>query len=191
MTPDLLREWQRRLGGHYAGEVEHGERVAVYAVAAAHRLGWDDDALRTLRFAAALHDVGKSALPTELLATSRPTGAQVLEIRKHPELGFDLLLDELSVEGVEWIVAHHERWDGNGYPHGLHGDDIPFGARLIAVAETLDVLLHDGRWRPPLPEDAAIEEVRRCAGTQFDPEAVEAVLAVQPLVQPIVVGSDA
>ncbi len=185
MTPDRLREWQRRLRAHDPGEVEHGERVAVYAVAAAHRLGWGDEDLLTLRFAGALHDVGKSALPTELLSTSRPTGAQVLELRKHPELGFDLLLDQFPVDGLEWIVAHHERWDGAGYPHGLHGEDIPFGARLIAVAETLDVLLHDGRWRDPLEEAAAIEEVRRCAGTQFDPEAVEAVLAIQPLVQPI------
>jgi HD-GYP domain-containing protein (c-di-GMP phosphodiesterase class II) len=189
MTLDRLREWQTRLASHHPGEVDHGERVAVYAVAAAHRLGWDDAVLQTLRFAAALHDVGKASLAPELLATSRPTGAQVLELRRHPELGFDLLLDELPVEGLEWIVAHHERWDGNGYPHGLHGEDIPFGARLIAVAETLDVLLHDGRWREPLEEAAALEEVRRCAGTQFDPEAVEAVLAVQPLIQPLVEGS--
>ena len=141
-----------------------------------------------MRFAAALHDVGKLSISSELLAKhDTPSGAEVLELRKHAASGADLLMDEFDLEGCEWIAAHHERWDGFGYPFGLFGSDIPFGSRIIAVAETFDVLINESGWRNRLPEDAALEELKRCAGTQFDPEVVEAFLLVQPLIQPVIV----
>lgn len=161
----------------------HGERVAVYAVASGQAMGWADEDLLALRVAAALHDIGKLDLPAELLAKrGRLDGAEVLRLREHTSNVADHVPDPRI---VQWIVAHHERWDGAGYPHGLSGESIPVASRLIAVAETFDVLRHDNRWRDPLTEDAALDEIRRCSGTQFDPRAVEAFLLVQPLIQPV------
>jgi HD-GYP domain-containing protein (c-di-GMP phosphodiesterase class II) len=141
-----------------------------------------------MRFAAALHDVGKLSISSQLLdSLETPSGSEVLELRKHAASGADLLMDEFDLEVCEWIAAHHERWDGFGYPFGLFGADIPFGSRIIAVAETFDVLIQESGWRNPLPEDAALDELKRCAGTQFDAEAVEAFLLVQPLIQPVIV----
>lgn len=186
MTNDRLRQWLQRLDGHSAGEREHAERVAVYAVATADKLGWPPLELERMRFAAALHDIGKLALPGTLLRQqSAPSGADVLELRKHAEAGADLLIDELDTESCEWIAAHHERWDGHGYPFGLFGSDIPYGARVIAVAETFDVLVNACKWRSALDERAGFHELRRCAGTQFDAEVVEAFSLVQPLIQPV------
>lgn len=186
MTQNSLRQWLKRLDDHSPGEASHGERVAVYAVSTAERLEASDEFLTEIRFAAALHDVGKLSLHEELVRKQgRLAGREVIELRTHAELGPPLLADELSAQGLAWIRSHHERWDGNGYPEGAATDNSPLGARIIAVAETFDVLVHDNRWRPKIDEDAAIEEIRRCAGTQFDPEIVEAFLTVQPLIQPL------
>lgn len=192
MNNARLRQWLERLDSHAPGEAAHGERVAVYATATAHAMNWDEHRLDHLRFAAALHDIGKLDVPAHLLAQGdRPSGADVLLLRGHVEAGGDLLEPELDAECCEWVLAHHERWDGLGYPFGLVGSDIPLGARIIAVAETFDVLVNQTSWRPPITEQAAIDELRRCAGTQFDPEVVEAFLRVQPLIQPIEVESHA
>lgn len=186
MTQDELREWLNRLDEHYPGERAHGERVAVYAVAAAQRLGWGEEELSTLRFAAALHDVGKLALLLALLERSGPLSEGDFEtLRTHPALAAEQLAGALGPIALAWIRGHHERWDGKGYPDGLAGEAIPLGARLIAAAETLDVLLHDGRWRSKLSEPDALEEVRQAAGSQLDPKVVDALLEVQPLIQPV------
>ena len=189
MTNEELRLLLQHVEDHHAGERAHGERVAVYAVATAAEMGWTDGDLRTMRCAAALHDIGKLDLPVDLLRKSgRLEGEEVLALRKHVDHVSDHVAEP---EIVQWITSHHERWDGAGYPQGLRETDIPEGSRIIAVAETFDVLLNDRRWREPLSDEAALDEVRRCAGTQFDPRVVEAFLAVQPLIQPVEIPSHA
>lgn len=189
MTNSELHLLLQHLEDHHPGELNHGERVSVYSVATANALGMSEDDLVAMRYAGALHDIGKLDIRADLLAkTSRLEGTEVLEMRNHVAYVVDHVRDELL---TAWIAAHHERWDGTGYLHGLAGDAIPIGARIISVAETFDVLLNDRRWREPLTEDAALDEVRRCAGTQFDPRVVEAFLSVQPLIQPIQVAARA
>lgn len=182
MSPVELRALLGELERHAPGERLHGERVAVHSVATAHHLGMPEEELLQIRFAAALHDVGKLDLPADLLSRfGRISGADVLALRTHAALGAARFDGRFS----EWIGAHHERWDGNGYPAGLVGEAIPVGARIIAVAETYDVLVNENRWRTPLNEDQALDEIQRCAGTQFDSEVVNAFLAVQSLIQPL------
>lgn len=183
MTNEELHLLLQHLEDHHEGESLHGERVAVYAVATANALGMSEQDLRAMRCAAALHDIGKLDIRKDLLnKRGRLEGTEVLELRNHVVHVGDHIREEPL---KDWIEAHHERWDGTGYPFGSVGEAIPIGARIIAVAETFDVLLNDKRWRLPLTEDAALDEIRRCAGTQFDPAAVEAFISVQPLIQPV------
>lgn len=181
MTESTLREWLGKLEAHAAGEAAHGERVAVYAVATADRLG--DFDLRRVRVTAALHDVGKLALPAEMFQRDRDwTSADVRAIRTHVFLPEDLQDDELDRVAIE---QHHERLDGIGYPEGLRGEHIGALARVISVCEAFDAMVHESRHRGAKSEAAAIEEIRRGAGTQFCPRVIEAFVAVQPLIQPL------
>lgn len=182
-----LRQLLGELDAHCPGEAGHGERVAVYAVAVGEKLLLSDEQLLNLRLASALHDIGKLMLPIELLwKTGRLDGTDVLEIRKHPTLGAEILtqVPELGhLAGI--VVAHHERMDGTGYPNRIHGAEIPLESRIIAVAEAFDVLTTEAKWRKPLLEQEAIAELRRNAGLQFDSSCVGALIEVQPLIQPL------
>lgn len=183
---DVIRELLERLDRHSPSERGHAERVAVYSVAMAEQMGLSDEALEDIRVAALLHDVGKVSLDASLLAKmGRLTDEEIGALRRHAHLAASVL------ESIDWLEPslpairhHHERWDGTGYPDGLFGPDIPLGARLIGLAETFDVLAM-GLHRQAVDEEAALNEIRACAGTQFDPRAVGAFLIVQPLIQPM------
>ncbi len=184
---DTIRALINALDMHEPGEGGHGERVSVYATATGEKLGMKFDDLLTLRYAAALHDVGKISISPGLL---RKLGE--LSEEEMDELRLHALMAMKVVESFEWLKPtipmirhHHERWDGGGYPDGLLGDAIPLGARIIAVAEAFDSLNMSQPWRRGLSEQDAMSELRRCAGTQFDPAVVEAFAEVQPLIQPI------
>lgn len=171
---------------HAPGEGMHAERVAVYAVATGHALGWNERDLLTLRWAAALHDVGKIALSQELLQKKGALlDSEREQLKQHTSTSSGVL-DSLEWLGdaLAMVLSHHERWDGGGYPQGLSGNQIPEGARIIAVCETFDALTWPSPLRDPMEEAAAIAEIRRCAGTQFDPAVVNAFCTVQPLIQP-------
>ena len=153
----------------------HSAAVARYARAMAIELGWskaDQDLVHT---AALLHDIGKFAFPdTILLAASRLSDDQWESVKRHPEDGARIVRRIDGYEPVAEIVhAHHERWDGGGYPRGLAGEAIPPGARLIAVADTYDVITARDSYRKPVPVEAAVMELRRVAGQQLDPDVVE------------------
>src|SRR3954471_13140121 len=153
----------------------HGARVAALAEPVALELGWDRERIRSLRWAAPLHDVGKVKIRPQLLGKSGPlTLDEVAEIRSHPAAGAQLVLPLRRFhDALPYVLFHHERWDGGGYPVGLSGRGIPAEARVLAVADTFDAMISERTYRAPLSHQEAIAEVERGAGTQFDPVVAE------------------
>jgi diguanylate cyclase (GGDEF)-like protein len=153
----------------------HSERVSEIAARIARRLGLDEQQVELTRLAARLHDLGKLAIPEEILRKpSALNESERLVLQRHPQIGHRML-ESLGVEPIaEWVLAHHERWDGDGYPNRLRGDEIPLGARIIFVADAFDAMTSERVYRKPLTSHEALEELERCAGTQFDPTIVDA-----------------
>jgi len=152
----------------------------VVAINVGHALGLDDQARRNLRFGAAFHDIGKLAVPESILNKSGPLLPHEREkIEQHTVIGDQILAPIAFLAEVRPLVRHgHERWDGAGYPDGLGGEDIPLGARIIFACDALDAMTTDRPYRAALGLDEACAELRRCAGTQFDPAVVDALLEV-------------
>jgi diguanylate cyclase (GGDEF)-like protein len=160
----------------YAGN--HSERVAELAVRLASRIGLSREELELARLAGNLHDLGKLALPETLLRKPAPlTEPEWTVLREHASLG-SRMLESLGIGSVaEWVLHHHERWDGKGYPDGLAGTEIPLGARILFVADAFDAMTSDGLYGKACSADDALSEVVLCAGTQFDPAVVAALAA--------------
>ena len=155
----------------------HSERVSELAARTATRLGLDPEQVELTRLAGSLHDLGKLAIPEELLRKPGTlTDSERLVLERHPQIGFRML-DSLGVDPVaDLVLHHHERWDGLGYPDGLAGEQIPLGARIIFVADAYDAMTWDRVYRPKRSSHAALAELQRCAGTQFDPGIVAAFI---------------
>ncbi|MBA3844341.1 MAG: diguanylate cyclase [Actinobacteria bacterium] len=157
----------------------HSERVAALAGQIAELLALAAEDVELIRLAASLHDVGKLAIPEEIL--QKPAALADGERRlleRHPQIGHRML-ESLGVEPIaDWVLHHHERWDGSGYPSQLAQESIPLGARVIFVADAFDAMTSSRRYRQARTIDEAVLEVERCAGSQFDPEVVHAFLAV-------------
>jgi len=158
----------------------HGERVAALAEPVAARLGWDVERLSMLRFGAPLHDIGKIAVRRDVLRKPGPLSAdEVAEIRRHPRAGASLVLSLRSgIRALPYVLFHHERWDGSGYPSRMAGTAIPVEARLLAVADAFDAMTSSRPYRAAMSTECALEEVSRCAGTQFDPAVAKLFLEV-------------
>ena len=154
---------------------EHAENVAFIAASIADELGLSDRQIDTIISAALLHDIGKLGIDQEILGKNGTLSPEEFEeIKKHPLIGAEFLQNaEFFEKELPLIKHHHERYDGKGYPDGLKGDEIPLGARIIGLAETIDGLLSGSTYRPPLSIQDTIMELRRCAGTQFDPKLVQ------------------
>ncbi len=175
------------LDSHHPGEEAHAQRVAVYAVAIGQRMGLGAEELVTLKEAALLHDLGKLSVDPALLSKKDAfTNEDLHAIQMHSILFSQAPRPAFLDACGPMVRHHHERWDGHGYPDGLHGEEIPLGARVLAVAESFDAIYHGVGWRTPLDEDQSISEIRNGSGTQFDPAVVEAFLEVQPLIQPLI-----
>ena len=157
---------------------EHTQRVGDLAARLARGLGHDDRTVWLVRQAAPLHDLGKIAVPDNiLLKPGRLTDEEYEVVKTHAVLGARVLAGGESdlLQTAERVArAHHERWDGTGYPDGLAGDQIPFEGRLVHVADVFDVLVHERPYKESWTVMAATEEIRRGSGTQFDPEVVAA-----------------
>ena len=153
----------------------HSERVGELAARIARRLGLDDAQIELTRLAASLHDLGKLAIPEEILRKPGTLNeSERLVLQRHPQIGFRML-ESLGVEPIaEWVLHHHERWDGDGYPNRLRGEEIPLGARIIFVADAYDAMTSERVYRKPYSPREALEELERCSGSQFDPSIVEA-----------------
>lgn len=154
----------------------HIERVTAYALVLAPALEWPAWRLDHLRLGAILHDIGKIHIAeTTLFKPSCLSEEEMAEIRKHPLTGSEMIRDIPYLAPVVPIVrSHHERWDGGGYPDGLSGNEIPLGARIVALADSLDSMTSERAFSPARSLSDAYEEVLNCAGKQFDPVVVTA-----------------
>ncbi|MGB7860940.1 MAG: HD domain-containing phosphohydrolase [Acidimicrobiia bacterium] len=151
----------------------HVHRVSDLAVDLGTGLGLPDEDLDRLALAGVLHDVGKIHLDPGILGKPGPLDDDEFELmRRHPELGFAMTRNRLDAKVAEAILYHHERFDGRGYPFGLEAEGIPILSRIVLVADAFDAMTSVRAYQPALPVDFAVEEIRRNAGTQFDPNVV-------------------
>src|SRR5215207_10800254 len=161
----------------------HSMRVSQYAVATASRLGFSGQGLEGIRLGGELHDIGK--IGTREAVLHKPTALTPEEFRQiteHPALGERMLspLAHESPDVLRIVRSHHERLDGRGFPDGLRGEKIPIEARIVAVADSFDAMTTERPYRESRPPEAALAELRRVAGTQLDPAAVEAFVEAFP-----------
>ncbi len=158
----------------------HTQRVTEISLALARKMGFSESELVHVRRGALLHDIGKMGVPDSvLLKPGALTDEEWVIMRKHPEDAYGMLLpiDYLKAS-IDIPYCHHEKWDGSGYPRGLKGEQIPLAARLFAVVDVWDALRSDRPYRKALPRETVIEEVKKGAGTHFDPDVVAAFLAL-------------
>ncbi|MBK9517335.1 MAG: response regulator [Anaeromyxobacter sp.] len=158
----------------------HSQRVVRYTLAIARRMGLAEAELPDIGRGALLHDIGKIGIPDGiLLKPAKLTDEEWQEMRRHPQIGFEIL-KAIPFLGLpaDIVLSHQERFDGKGYPRGLAGEAIPLGARIFAIADTFDAMTSDRPYRKKTTVDAARAEVARCAATQFDPRCAEAFLAI-------------
>jgi putative nucleotidyltransferase with HDIG domain len=159
------------------GTARHSQTVGCYCEMMARRLGLPRERVERIRIAGVLHDIGKIGVADSILQKPGPLDAEELEhMRKHPEIGARILggsgLDDIR----GWIVAHHERPDGKGYPRGLMGEEIPLEARILAVGDAYEAMTSDRVYRRAIGVEAARRELLTGAGTQFDARVVTAFL---------------
>ncbi|HEX7255448.1 MAG TPA: HD-GYP domain-containing protein [Gaiellaceae bacterium] len=157
----------------------HSARVSVIAEVIARRLGWRDSRLEALRLGGRLHDVGKLNLDRAVLQKAGPLDDRERgHVRRHPLAGARLIRPFTYLRpALPYVLFHHERWDGAGYPSGRAQEQIPPGARILTVADAFDAMISNRSYRAALTVNRALAEVRECAGTQFDPAVVRAFLA--------------
>ncbi|MFA6355995.1 MAG: diguanylate cyclase [Candidatus Omnitrophota bacterium] len=166
------------LKDHYTGE--HVEKTVHYATEVARKLGLQKEEIEKISQASILHDLGKIGVSEKiLLKKGKLTKKEYDEIKRHPQIAVDILRPIQSLQGVvPMIYYHHERWDGKGYSSGLKGDQIPMGARIIAVSDVYEALTSDRPYRKAYPKEEAIKIVKNSSGSQFDPKVVDAFLEV-------------
>lgn len=158
----------------------HSEKVTEYSLAIARRMGVSEWELKNIKYAAALHDIGKIGIARKILDKPGTLNEEeFVHIKTHPQLG-DSIIEPVAFlqEPREIILHHHERYDGKGYPDGLKEEEIPLGARILAVADSFEAMMSDRPYRKALPLEEAMKELEINAGTQFDPRVVEAFLLV-------------
>ncbi|MEO6982930.1 MAG: HD domain-containing phosphohydrolase [Edaphobacter sp.] len=158
----------------------HSRRVTAYTIALAREIGLNSDELRVIARGAFLHDIGKIATPDAILLKPGKLNVEEMAImREHCERGYEMVRKiPFLRDAAEIVYAHQERFDGSGYPRGLRGEEIPLGARIFAIADTLDAMTSDRPYRKGETVAAAAAEIARCAGGQFDPQIVRVFLSI-------------
>jgi len=172
---EIAKELDRR----DEGTARHCQTVASYAEAIARELDLPDHVVESVHLAGLLHDVGKIAIPGSIVSKPGPLSEdEWIEMQNHPRIGAGIL-DDAGLEDIrEWILAHHERPDGEGYPRGLRDDEIPLEAKILAVADSYEAMTNDRCYRSSIGRERAVAELRSHAGTQFDDVVVDAFIAV-------------
>lgn len=167
---------------------DHSKRVACHTLVLARRFTTDNDQLRQIYWGALLHDIGKIGIADAILLKQGALNEdEWLEMRTHPEKGHRIVAQIPGMEdAAEIILSHEESFDGTGYPRGLKGEQISLGARLFALIDTLDAMTSDRSYRKALSFDQARAEIIKMSGTQFDPVAVQAFLAEEPILREMV-----
>lgn len=184
--------WARRVAGgflesalgalraHHPESAEHSERIGGLAARLGAELGWDEQPLENLRFAATLHDLGKVGLPAGILRKPGPLSPEEVQmVRTHPEIGSRILgASDLPAFrlAAQIALSHHERWDGLGYPRGLVGEESPMAVRIVALVDVYDALRQQRIYRDRVPERAVLDALRRGARRQFGPRVLECFL---------------
>jgi putative nucleotidyltransferase with HDIG domain len=157
---------------------DHSDRVMRMAMGLARLTGMQDEALLSLKFGALLHDIGKLAIPDAILIKpGKLDEAEMAHMRRHPEIGRELMeqVDFLR-RATDIPYAHHERWDGTGYPRGLRGEEIPLAARIFSIVDVWDALSFPRVYKPAWPEPEVLAYLRDAAGSQLDPQLVQLFL---------------
>ena len=158
----------------------HCQRVTAFTISIAKAMPVPNAYLPVLARAAFLHDIGKMGIPDKILLKPGPlSDDEKVIMRKHCQIGYDMLIRiPFLRDAAEIVLAHQEFFDGTGYPRGLRGEEIPLGARIFAIADSMDAMLSDRPYRKALPMSYARQEIQRCSGTQFDPRVVEVFLSI-------------
>ncbi len=158
----------------------HSDRVAEYSLLIGEKLNLPSDEMKTLKIGALFHDIGKIGIPDAiLLKTDKLTDDEYSEIKNHPAIGVHILSNaSIFADIIPIVKHHHERYDGHGYPSRLAGKDIPYLARIVAVADTFDAMTSKRSYRQALDFDYTMNEIERCKGTQFDPEIADVFLDI-------------
>lgn len=167
----------------------HSKRVACHTLELARRVFNDaPERLRQVYWGALLHDIGKIGIPDAILLKQGPlTDGEWQEMRTHPDKGYAIVRQMPGMqEAADIVLSHEERFDGSGYPRGLRGEEVPLGARLFAVIDTLDAMTSDRPYRKGLDFDAAKTEIRHMSGSQFDPFAVKVFLDAEQVLREMV-----
>lgn len=161
----------------------HSERVTTISIEIGKILGLNNNRIENLRLAGLLHDIGKIGIPENILnKPGRLTDEEFNIVKSHPEVGVKILNKvEFLAKIIPFILYHHERFDGRGYPHGIKGEEIPKEARIITVADSWDAMTSDRPYRKAMPKERALDEIIRSKGTQFDPEVVDAFVQLLSL----------
>ena len=165
----------------------HSVRVREFALILAHEMDVPPEQLDDIARGTLLHDIGKIAIPDSvLLKPGKLTAEEWAVMRNHAQIGYDIIQSSKQLAGAaEIILSHHEKYDGSGYPRGLKGDEICLGARIFSVVDAYDAMRSVRVYKKAIPTEEALEEIRRCDGTLFDPEVVKAFMACQPLLEEI------
>jgi two-component system response regulator RpfG len=160
----------------------HLMRMAKYSALVGQHLGLGAETVHVLEVAAPMHDIGKIGIPDSVLLKEGPLAPEELEVmRDHPRMGYDILKGSPSKYlsmGAIIALGHHEKFDGSGYPNGLHGEDIPLVARIVCACDAFSAMTTDRSYRKARTKQEALAELRRCAGTHFDPQVVAALVSV-------------
>ncbi len=153
----------------------HSARVSEISVSIAERMNLADNDIRLIKIAGLMHDIGKIGIDEKILNSKEKLNSEEMkEIQRHPDVSYRILISCSEFSDIAVVILeHHERWDGKGYPKGLQGKSISLPARIIAVADSFDVMTNERPYKKALSEKDAIEEILRCSGTQFDPEIAE------------------
>ena len=154
---------------------DHIHRLRQMSKQIGYTIRLSDSEMEDLTLLSSMHDIGNLAIPGNILMKPENLSKEEWEaIKKHPEIGYRIARSSNRTASIaEAILTHHERWDGTGYPIGLNGNDIPFISRIFAIIDAYDVMIHDRVYRKAMGHEEASDELRRCAGTQFDPKLVE------------------